>query len=209
MACSVGSMFGLSMIRRRPDLFSAYVGTDQNVGDVRNRQENHRATIERLRANGMRTGAAALEKIGANSAGWTAKDFETAARWTMKSDPRTCERIMTLLKTSIWYSPGHTIRDIRDFVRGMHFSIGRLISEVRSFDAWREGTTFEVPFFIFQGQDDVVTLPGAARAYFDDVVAPVKGMALIGDAGHFAAFTQPEEFLERMMAMVRVLGVDR
>ena len=36
--------------------------------------------------------------------------------------------------------------------------------------------------------------------------APTKGLALIPDAGHFAAFTQPERFLAEVLARVRPLA---
>jgi proline iminopeptidase len=75
-------------------------------------------------------------------------------------------------------------------------------------NAWQEGTRFEIPFFIFQGENDVLTLPSLAKAYLDDVVAPVKGMALIRDAGHFAAFTQPEQFLNELVVRVRPLAMN-
>jgi pimeloyl-ACP methyl ester carboxylesterase len=208
MACSLGSTFGLTMIRRRPDLFSAYVGTDQNVGMARDREKNHKALVDRLRANGLKKGVAALEKLGSDPSRWTAKEFTATAKWTMKSDPRFYERTMQLLKTSIWFCPDYKLRDIGHFVSGMHFSLDQLISEVRIYDAWQDGIQFEVPFFVFQGADDVLTPPELARAYCDDVLAPVKGMTLIQDAGHFAAFTQPEQFLNELMTRVRPLAME-
>lgn len=208
LAASFGSTFGLSMIRRRPELFSAYVGTDQNVGMIRDRELNHTAVLDRLRGIGLTKGVVALEKIGPYPSRWTAKDFTTVAQWTMKSDPLTCETIMKLLKSSIWFSPGHSLRDLKHFISGMKLSITRLFPEVPGYDAWQEGTHFEIPFFIFQGEDDVLTLPSQAKAYFDDVVAPVKSMTLIRDAGHFAAFTQPEQFLKELLARVRPLVIN-
>ena len=71
-----------------------------------------------------------------------------------------------------------------------NFAIARLFPDVPGYDAWQEGTHFDIPFFIFQGEDDVLTLPSLAKAYFDDVVAPVKGMAMIRDAGHFVSPSQ-------------------
>jgi hypothetical protein len=53
----------------------------------------------------------------------------------------------------------------------------------------------EVPFFLLQGESDVITLTSLAEEYFEEVEAPTKGLALINDAGHFAAFTQPRRFL--------------
>jgi pimeloyl-ACP methyl ester carboxylesterase len=207
VAHSLGTTFGLSMVRRRPELFSAYVGTDQNTGMVRGREENYKATIVRLRAAGLDNGVSALQKIGPDPFRWSPKDFTTVAKWTMKSHPATCVQIMRLLKSAVWFTPGYTLLDIRDFASGMHFSIERLLAEIRTYDAWAEGTHFAVPFFIFQGENDVVTPPFLAREFLEQVTAPVKHMELIRDAGHFAAFTQPEQFVRAMLAHVRPIAI--
>jgi pimeloyl-ACP methyl ester carboxylesterase len=81
-----------------------------------------------------------------------------------------------------------------------------MFQELLAYDAWRLGTRFEVPFFLFQGESDVVTLTTLAEEYFAEVQAPTKGLALIPDAGHFAAFTQPERFLAELLARVRPLA---
>jgi len=195
------------MVRRRADLFSAYVGTDQNIGMVRAREENHKATIERLCAAGLDNGVSALQKIGPNPARWSPKDFTTVAKWTMRSHPATNVQIIQLLKAAVWFTPGYTLRDIRDFVSGMHFSTERLFAEIRTYDAWADGTHFTVPFFIFQGENDVVTPPSLAKEFLEDVTAPLKHMELIRNAGHFAAFTQPEQFVRAMLAHVKPIAI--
>jgi pimeloyl-ACP methyl ester carboxylesterase len=58
-----------------------------------------------------------------------------------------------------------------------------------AYDARRLGPRFEVPFFLFQGETDVVTLTSLAFEYFEEVEPPTKELALIAGAGHFAAFT--------------------
>ncbi|MFD9572003.1 hypothetical protein ACFWBI_19385 [Streptomyces sp. NPDC059982] len=35
-------------------------------------------------------------------------------------------------------------------------------------DDWADGTRFEIPFFLFQGEKDVLTPPELARRFFDD-----------------------------------------
>lgn len=75
------------------------------------------------------------------------------------------------------------------------------------FDDWADGTKFDLPFFLFQGEKDVLTSPELARRFFDDVQAPVKGFALIEDCSHFAAFRRPEQFLELLLAHVRPVVV--
>ena len=205
MGQSFGSMFALSMLKRRPDLFSAYVGTDQNIGMLRDRDEVLCATLQRLRAAGLNRGVDALERIGSDLSRWTADDYLAVARWTMKSDPPTCQRIMKLLKDSVWYSPAYSLRGIWDFSRGMRFSLEQLLPYAVRFDAWKESTRFDVPFFVFQGDNDLLTLPSLAEAYCNDVKAPVKDFALIRNAGHFAAFLQPDQFLTELLVRVRPL----
>ena len=75
-----------------------------------------------------------------------------------------------------------------------------------AYDARRLGPRFEIPFFLFQGESDVVTLTTLAQDYFADVEAPAKALALIADAGHFAAFTRPERFLTELLDKVRPLA---
>jgi pimeloyl-ACP methyl ester carboxylesterase len=115
---------------------------------------------------------------------------------------------MKLLKDAVWYAPGWTLADIRSFVVGMRFSLERLLPEATRFDAWQQGTRYEIPIFFFQGENDVLTTPQLARAYFNDVAAPMKRMELISDAGHFAAFLQPAQFLGQLLAQVRPLADD-
>ncbi len=206
LASSFGSTFGLQIARLRPDLFYAYIGTDQNVGMVRGREENFLEVVRRLRVAGLQKGVRALERIGPDPTRWSARDFSSVAKWTMKSDPAGFRRTIKLLKDAVWYAPTWTLKDIRAFVAGMRFSLEQLWPEARRYDAWQQGTTFAIPFFIIQGANDVVTTPKLAREFFDDVVAPVKQMMLIPEAGHFAAFLNPEGFLEELLRHVRPLA---
>jgi len=64
----------------------------------------------------------------------------------------------------------------------------------------------EVRFFLVQGERDVITLTSLATEYFGEVQAPTKALALIPDAGHFAAFTQPDRFLAELRTRVRPLA---
>jgi pimeloyl-ACP methyl ester carboxylesterase len=208
LTSSIGSTFGMQMARIRPELFYAYIGTDQNVGMVRRRIEDQRQVLERLRGHGMNKGVKAIERIGADPTIWTPDDFTAVAQWTMKSDPQGYRRTIRLLKDAVWYAPGWKLGDIRAFVGGMRFSLEQLLPEIVRYDAWANGTRFELPIFIFQGDSDVLTTPASAGAYFEEIVAPLKKMELISDAGHFAAFLQPEQFLEKLLAWVRPLAYD-
>jgi pimeloyl-ACP methyl ester carboxylesterase len=206
LASSLGSTFGAEIVRRRPDLFYAYIGTDLNVGMHRGKHEEFQEVLERLRALGLRKGVRVFTRLGPDPARWSPDDYNSITRWTMKSDPPGFRRTMKLLRNAAWYAPGWTLKDIGFFVAGMGYSLEQLFPDIVRFDAWQQGTRFEIPFFLFQGAEDVLTSPKLAETFFRDVVAPTKRMALIADAGHFAAFMKPDEFLRELLVDVRPLA---
>jgi len=202
---SLGSTFALSMLKSRPDLFAAYIGTDQNTGMIRHRQSIHDDTVTRLRSLGLHKGVLALERIGPDPSTWSADDFHTVTKWTMNSHPASARRMLSLLKNSIWYAPDYRLADIKNFVTGMQFSLEQLLPDIVRFDAWTECTRFAMPFFIMQGKEDVLTPPNLAEAYLNDIEAPVKQLLPIHNAGHFAAFLEPTQFLAHLLVHVRPL----
>jgi pimeloyl-ACP methyl ester carboxylesterase len=92
---------------------------------------------------------------------------------------------------------------------GFQFSTVQMFEEIKAYNALRLGTRFEVPFFVFQGESDVITLTSLAKEYFSEVDAPIKKFDLIKNAGHFAAFTQPDQFLAELLTHVRPLAIDQ
>ncbi|WP_242343532.1 alpha/beta fold hydrolase [Anaeromyxobacter terrae] len=204
LSSSMGTAIGLRMVKRRPDLFSAWVGTDLNVNVVRNERLSYPATLAALRATGRHRRAAALARIGGDPARWDLAAWTLAVRSTASTatvGPTPTALVLPLLLLS----PGHELRDVVDFLTGMRLSAERLYGEIAAHDAWRLGPRLDVPFFVFQGDSDVLTLPALAREYFEHVQAPVKRFTLVRGAGHFAAFTRPEEVLAELLIHVRPL----
>jgi len=194
MAGSMGTIIGLPMAQRRPDLFSAYVGTDFYVDMVANERQGRRETLERLRVAGNRKGVAALESLDDDPRTWDVKAWGQRMQWAMGTDPTApgaLQRLFALLLTK----PDYSLLDVMAWLKGFGKVRDGMFEQFMRFDARALGTRFEIPFHLFQGAHDVVTLTGPAVSYFEEVEAPKKSLALIGDASHFAAFTQPASFL--------------
>ncbi|CAM5479809.1 hypothetical protein SAVIM338S_03264 [Streptomyces avidinii] len=202
LANSYGSAFGLRLARTHPELYSAYVGTDQNIHAGGHDTSAHDALLERLRAAGKRRQLARAEEIGPDPYAWTPRQRAAYAKLSAQSDPLTLDTIKKVVLGSMWLSPLHSLRDLRDLFKGQSFS-ERITAGTAGFDDRADGTRFEIPFFVFQGEHDVLTPTAAARAFFDEVEAPVKHFALIGDCGHFAAFRRPDAFLALLLTHVR------
>lgn len=204
LANSYGSAFGLRLARNHPELYSAYVGTDQNIHTGGRDTSAYDALRERLRAAGKVKRLAQVEAIGADPHAWTPQERATYAKFSAQSDPLTLATLKKVVLGSMWLSPLHSLRDLRDFFRGQSFS-ERITEGTAGFDDRADGTRFEIPFFIFQGEHDVLTPTAAAKAFFDEVEAPVKRFALIEGCSHFASFARPDHFLELLRTHVRPL----
>lgn len=202
LACSFGSFIGLRLARNHPELYSAYVGTDQNINAGGRDHAAYRALADRLGKAGKRKELAAVTAMGPDKSAWSVEDWSQYNKHTAGSDPLTFDTIKTVVIGSLLSSPLHSLRELSTYMKAMSFS-ERLLPESTTIDEWAEGTTFALPFFIFQGERDVITPPGPVGQFFDDVTAPIKGFALIEDASHFASFRHPDRFLDLMLTNVR------
>jgi pimeloyl-ACP methyl ester carboxylesterase len=205
LAGSMGTLIGIPLVQRRPDLFSAYVGTDQYVNMAQNESQGYLMTLDRVRAAGNAKGVAALEKIGADPSRWDLPAWGAKMNWTMKTDPVKPNAVTKLLFPLALTSPTHSLRDVAHLGAGFAYSQRQMFDEFMAYDARHHGTRFDVPFFIFQGESDVLTLTTLAQEYLAEVEAPAKALALIKGASHFAAFTEPGQFLTQLLTHVRRL----
>jgi pimeloyl-ACP methyl ester carboxylesterase len=206
LAESMGTLTGLPLAKRRPDLVHALVVTDLYGNMAANEAGKWQLTLERLRAAGTSKGVAALDRIGADPTRWDLRAWNTNMAWAFRTNVPTPNLDRRLLFPLALSSPIYSLRDLLTLFVGFQWSTAQMFTELMAYDPLRLGTRFEVPFFLFQGETDVVTLTSLATEYFEQVEAPTKGVALIKDAGHFAAFTQPERFLAELLTRVRPLA---
>jgi pimeloyl-ACP methyl ester carboxylesterase len=202
---SVGSLIGAMMAKHRPDLFYAYVGTDQNAPDPQHL--TYKLTLDALSAAGNAKGIQFVEKMGPVPSQWSRKDFDQRNQFIVKAIRNVPNMIMDLILPSMLSSPEHKIRDIIDIFKGMNFSLDHLFDELLTFDFNKLGTRFELPFFIFQGDTDIITPTATAKAYFDEIEAPHKEFVLIQNAGHLACFARTDQFLEELINRVRPIAL--
>lgn len=194
LASSAGTPVGLQLVQRRPDLFAAFVGTDLNVGTAAAEAQAFPATVAWARAAKDGRALGALARIGLDPERWSLADFDQLMRLRDRT-VTVGKSVSVLFPPLMLLSPQHTLRDVRDVIAGLGFSLERLFEELVRWDARRLSRRFDVPFFVFQGEADVFMPPGVVRAYFDEVEAPLKHLELLPHSGHLGAFMNPEPFL--------------
>lgn len=201
VASSAGSYAGLMMAKRRPDLFTAYVGTDQNSPG--GWELSYELTLHAAQEANDKKGLQVIASIPNNPMSWTSKQHLALNKVAIKNTKNVPNMIYDLMLPALLFSPDYKMRDIGAIDKGMQYVSGQLFESMKNFDFEALGYDFETPFFVLQGAEDIITPVAAAKAYVDRIAAPQKGFATIGGAGHIAAFCNPGEFLQHL---VRIQG---
>ena len=205
VAHSFGSIIGLKMVRARPDLFYAYVGTGQVADETKNYYAAYDALVKKARAIGNQQAVAELTRAGpppyksgdGYRVQWTwANRFEGADQFLY-------ERLGLSL-----VAPGSSVRDINLSADGQRLSGDRLlVPPATSVTPADLGLDFAIPVFFFQGAEDFTTPTALAHEYLDALKAPQKAFVPIEGGGHFAMFMKPDQFLKELVTRVRPLAV--
>lgn len=183
-------------------MFSAIVVADLYVNLVQNEALKYRLSLDRLRLTGKIRGMRALERIGGDPAQWDLSAWNVNMAWAFKTNVPIPNLNRALSFPLVLTSPLYNLRELLTLFSGFQSTTAAMLAEIMAYDARQMGSDFNLPFFLFQGERDVITLTGLAEAYFQEIAAPIKEMVLIRNAGHFAAFSQPEQFLDELLNRV-------
>ncbi|HTE54809.1 MAG TPA: alpha/beta hydrolase [Kofleriaceae bacterium] len=201
---SWGTAIATEMVRRRPDLFAAYVGT----GQIASWAESVSAQFDFLVARARETGDAAmlaqLEAIGRPDPMNQEQYFSFTrplGRFLGASDAAWLAGLPDLIRAA----PGMTDGEMESLRGGMVLS-GRVLLPTQMEERLStEALRFDVPYYVIQGRDDLFTPTRPVEAYFQRIVAPRKQMTVLEGAGHFALVTHAPAFLA---ALERMLGLE-
>ncbi|CAH0246327.1 Proline iminopeptidase [Massilia sp. Bi118] len=186
MGGSWSSVLGMHMAKSNPAMFCGYVSTAQVVGNALSQRASYDATLALARAAGDVDSIGKLEGIG-------------PPPWTNPRNPGIIRRIMrkyeamsTAPAPKSWWtmSPEYaTAKYDADYTAGEDYSwlqfVGLKGDGIASkIDLYKLGPKFEVPIYMLQGEQDLLTMPAPSRRYFDFIQAPRKEYVLVPRAGH-------------------------
>jgi pimeloyl-ACP methyl ester carboxylesterase len=196
---SAGTIVGLEMVQRRPELFAAYVGSGQVVDWARQDALGYELLLARARATRNETMLAELTAIGAPPYADAAADAvksKYAAAPTMREAAAFGE-FASVAAAALQGVPA----DATYLAHGVPWPEPRarslaaytaLRAAIVGFDARRLGLTFDVPMVFLQGVDDVFTVSAEVERYAGQLVAPNVAYVPIPEAGHAAMLLRHE-----------------
>jgi pimeloyl-ACP methyl ester carboxylesterase len=194
---SQGSIVGVTIARRRPDLLHAYVGTGQIADMARNEEATHAMALDRARADGNRRAARVLEQHQPPYRDW--RSWIIKQRFSMETDPEVRAWRATA-PASVLSWPTYRLGDVYRSFLGALFLPPRLFEGTMAATPPTLGTHFDVPVYFLHGQDDRHTLPSLAEDYLARIEAPAKAFVPLPGCGHLALLTRPDLFLAELRA---------
>jgi pimeloyl-ACP methyl ester carboxylesterase len=200
---SVGSIVGVLMAQKRPDLLYAYVGADQIVDGSRNEKLSYDLLVERTKSSLDTQAIRAVAKLPPppyqNADVWFEKQKWISA--TDASGPSFENKLFKLVATA----PNMSLPDMAAFGAGLKFSAAALLHEMMTIDLRAHGLTFKTPVIVIEGEHDVLDPTALAVEYFNTIEAPAKRLAILKGLGHGAMLANPDTFFEEMRSQLQPL----
>jgi len=202
-AHSQGTVVGIGMIRRRPDLFRAYVGMGQMVDMPRNEAIVYERLLAQVRAAGRRRVVKGLVALGPppypDRTAWIRR-----LRYAMAvdSEGRAWRKVAL---TRLLLMPGYSVRDVLGWFADIMAFPQHLYEETMAVTPETLGTTFEVPVLILHGTRETYAIAELAQEYVERIEAPTKAYVPLDGLGHLAPFLAPDRISAELTALIPAL----
>ena len=206
---SWGSVVGLNLAHRHPELMYAYVGMGQVVSGPENERVGYRLTLDLAKARGD---AQAV------------KELEAIAPYPEKDGSAPLDKLNIERKRSVGYgglslgradldyyyhlarlSPDYAWSDVKNIDRGSELSLGRLLPDMMGFD-FTKVTDFKTPILMFEGRHDLTTPSEVTAEWLARVKAPKTKLVWFENSAHMMAVEEPGKVLVHLVQDVRPLA---
>jgi pimeloyl-ACP methyl ester carboxylesterase len=199
---SFGSTLGVLMVKKRPDLFGAFIGTGLVSDPGRNYAVAYTDLLKKAEAVGERRAIQELKGVGPPPY-LDGRGYAVQRKWSNLFEG--ADLFVASMFGLALGAPGYTASDVADWIEGQGVSAERLVPQASGLTKEQLGGRFHVPVFVVQGAEDYTTPTSLARTFVSEIRAPRKEFVAIKDGGHFAVFIKSEAFLNAIVPRVRPL----
>lgn len=194
---SWGSVVGLLVVQRHPQLYRAFISTGQMVSMAEGGRIAHAALSAHAAERGEREAMADLARIGPPPyQGEGRKDSQaTWLRW-LQHFGGTWHAATPRFEPVRWMlaAPEYAWPEKLAFTSAAERSFDALLPELAAFDLRLRVPELAVPVHFVVGLHDLMAPSALARQYFDRLQAPAKGWHAVDDAAHFPQWERAAHF---------------
>lgn len=203
MGESWGSAVALEMVRARPELFAAFVGTGQLVDMQRGALVGYLWLLGQARAARDEDAIRQLVQMGPPpyaSDAVSLSEQELLGRYLGKIEDQ------GVMANDLLFDPRYSLWDALSVISVAPRHRAILVRDDERYRARDQGTQFSVPMFFFQGTLDEQAPTQLVREYVDEIDAPHKELVLFPGGGHNAFIYFSDDFLKQLRTRVRPLA---
>jgi pimeloyl-ACP methyl ester carboxylesterase len=193
---SWGSFLGIQVAAAAPELYHAYVGMGQVSYQLQSEVAAHAYMLAQYQARGD---AAMVRKLTAAPASMTGglspaylRLRDSAMHGLGVGTTRDMRSVITGVFLPVWQCRAYTLAEKVNIWRGVSFSRGFLWDAFIRTDLTTQIHTVDLPVYFFTGLYDYTANHTLARAFFDQIRAPIKGFYTFTNSAHSPLFEEPK-----------------
>jgi pimeloyl-ACP methyl ester carboxylesterase len=203
---SWGSILGIFMVKAKPDLFYAFVGTGQVADPAKTYAVAYTDLLKKAEALEEQRAIRELREAGPPPYS-DGRGYAVQRKWSNLFEG--ADFFISSMFGLALCAPGYTLHDINDWFDGQSLSAERLVPETSALEAKALGGDYALPVFVIQGAEDLTTPTSLANSFVNSIRAPLKAFVPIEGGGHFAVFMKPGVFLDQLVSRVLPLVRER
>jgi len=197
MAHSGGTLFAIQAVARAPELYYAYIGMAQMVYGLKSEQLAQEYMLAKFKENGKPD---AVRLLQANPV--SLNDPLPAAYDAVRDDymhslgigtTRKMKSVITGIFLPSWLSRVYTLGEKINLWRGKFSSKRMMWESAQATDLTPKVKELKLPVYFFDGKYDYTCNYSLAKAYFEQLKAPLKGFYTFENSAHTPLFEEPEK----------------
>ena len=200
-AHSWGTVPGILLAQKRPDLIYAYIATGQITEQAQAEKLAYEYLLKVYASNDVAMNE--LKTIGSLQPYLT---IDQEGKWF---DKIVAQRKLLvagggefskLRDYSVFFSPAtllepeYSLQDYIRFAQGSSFSLKSVWPEIMRLNISERVKKLDVPFFVLQGKSDYVTSTKLAKSFFESLKASNKTLVEFEFSGHHPMYEEPEKY---------------
>lgn len=197
MGHSGGSFIGIQAAARAPELYYAYIGVAQMSNQLRSEKEAYDYMLQRFQDEGNTIMLRQMEAAPVTMSGGTPPAYLALRDIAMHSlgvgTTHDMRSVVTGIMLPSFTSREYTLTEKINMWRGKARSgVAALWGTMLATDLSRQVPELTIPVYFFEGIYDYTCTYTEAKAYFEQLKAPVKGFYTFQQSAHSPIFEEPE-----------------
>jgi pimeloyl-ACP methyl ester carboxylesterase len=201
MGHSGGSFIGIQAAARAPELYYAYIGVAQMSDQLKSEKLAYDFMLDQYRRNGNTKMVRKLEAAPVTMTGGTPAAYLALRDPAMHSLGVGTTHDMKSVVTGIFLeslqSRDYTLREkINLWTSKSSSGVSALWDEMTTMDLGTKVTELDIPVYFLEGIYDYTCSYTEAKAYFEQIHAPVKRFYPFEQSAHSPIFEEPDKVLK-------------